>query len=234
MLETLFLIEQSMSYQHMLAAQTYFCLVLCFSIAGLDFLVCTLCVYLQIQYKILNYNVQNLNIGEIRTTHEEKLCHTKLIKYIKHHDFLLRYMDLFNRTFSHAFFFHVMYVLFSLCSELYMVSVATKASEIFRCMNYSFGIVVQMFILHCIPAQSLSNEAEQLPFAIYSSNWYARHSVNMRNSIRMMLRRSQAPVAVYGGKFYKINYETCMYAFKTSLSFYMSITTIGQKDKNTL
>lgn len=83
-------LPQSMTYQHMLAVQTYFCLVLCFSIAGLDFLVCTLCVYLQIQYKILNYNVQILNIGEIRTTHEEKLCHTKLIKYIKHHDFLLR------------------------------------------------------------------------------------------------------------------------------------------------
>lgn len=118
---------------------------------------------------------------------------------VKFHQTLIRLSDNVEEIFSLSIFFEFGSSIL-ICFVGYEVSIDASMDSLIRNPIFLIAEMVQIFVL-CYYGSKLMNASERVTDSLYSSCWYIDDNLRLKNSIILMLQRSQKPSVISVEKF---------------------------------
>ncbi|KAJ8950424.1 hypothetical protein NQ318_003700, partial [Aromia moschata] len=79
-----------------------------------------------------------------------------------------------------------------------------------KSITYTINGLLQYIICYCIPAQIISNQADEVATSAYFSKWYERPTKLAKTAVLMIIANGQIPATIIACGFMKINMESCL------------------------
>ncbi|XP_023019277.1 odorant receptor 22a [Leptinotarsa decemlineata] len=200
-----------------------------FPILSVDLFFMGLMRLTQIQWKLLNHELyhtfDHIHMKDDSVQEKIKL---KIKKCVCHHEFLIRYVEKINDTFSTSLFFYMVIIVLSMCVEMYNATTFSDPQIIRRAFVYTTAGCTAFMICFCYPCQDMIDEATKISSSIYFSNWYKypEHS----KSTQMILLRGQKTMNIRAGGFLEMDLRTGLATLKTMVSYSMFLRTISSME----
>nr|ALR72580.1 odorant receptor OR37 [Colaphellus bowringi] len=183
--------------------------ILC-PVLAMDVFFVTIIKLTQIQWKMLNSEIQSMfdlsPSGKISREDEENIMVMKIKKCVVHHNFLLNYQQLLNDTFSIPLFFFLIVIVLCMCVEMYVISTVSDWESLRTAIVYTATGCLEFMLCYCYPCQDLSDEADNISYSIYFSNWY-RNPEYFRDT-QLIMQKGQKLVAIRPGGFMIMDLKT--------------------------
>ncbi|XP_061385565.1 odorant receptor Or2-like [Danaus plexippus] len=184
------------------------------------------------QLKILNYKFSTFKSerdSKFNKYEIERINMMKLKQMLKHYDNILKYckgiQDIFNVTLFVQYIMSSLVICFVCCGLLLPL---TKEQYAFV-FAYLFGMVIQIFAPSFL-GTLITYQNQELVFAAYNSDWFAR-SESFKRSIKIFMVRTNTPVVIDGLKLFPLSLETFTSIMKTAYSF-MTLVRNMQNESN--
>ncbi|VEN35764.1 unnamed protein product [Callosobruchus maculatus] len=180
---------------------------------------------MEVQFKLLNEKLGTLFVGH---KHHIIDVDKEIRKCVDHHNYLLKFVDHSNKTYSLTLLVYLGNVVFAMCVEFYTVSKQISSAVTSKALVYISTILFQFFFFYCMPAQLLANESELTPNVVFANNWEDLSSPSVKCAIKLIIQRCRKPVSVLAGGIFPINLESGLVTLKTITSYYMFLRTITE------
>nr|CAH7746746.1 unnamed protein product [Callosobruchus chinensis] len=169
---------------------------------GYDGILLSCIVMLEVQFKLLNNKLGTLFVGR---KHQTIDVDEDIRKCLDHHNYLLKFVDHSNKTYSLTLLVYLGNVILAMCVEFYTVSKQISPGITSKALLYIATILFQFFFFYCMPGQLLANESEITPNVVFSNNWEDISSPSVKCAIKLIIQRCQKPVSVLAGGIFPIN-----------------------------
>ncbi|VEN54560.1 unnamed protein product [Callosobruchus maculatus] len=207
------------SLQTLITFENIMCLVLVISIITVDIIIMTILILTSIQFKMVSAEMEALFTCAYSETYVDKDIKQKIKRLIDHHNFLLDFADIINKTFTMSLVVYIGNVVTLLCIYMYHLSTMTTFSsytirDIFVVLLTLYGFIV----CYCWPAQNFGDENENIRVSAYFAKWY--EYPNYSKSVLMVMKRLDLGISISAGGIAKINMETCLKVVRLAMSYY--------------
>ncbi|XP_015839614.1 odorant receptor 22b-like [Tribolium castaneum] len=170
-------------------------------------------VELEIQFILLRKAIKNVQISE---QENQNFCMGKLKLYASYHQFLLDQHTVLKQAFSSFFFLQYLVSVQGLCVEIFVIKQASTIEQIFFSATYI--VANAMFLSFAFLAASyLEIEAEALPHAIYSIDWY-NGDEKLGKHVLFMLMRAQKPLILTGAGMFAVTRNALLQVYRLAFS----------------
>lgn len=142
---------------------------------------------ISLQFKVLCQRIQEI----------KKQSVSDLVKY---HQTLIRLTENLEKIYSFSILFNFVGSSVLICLLGYQISGEMSLENFFRFPVFLLAAMVQIFIL-CYYGSKLTNASAQVSDSVYNSRWYIDDSIKLKNSLLLMLHRSQKPSVISAEKF---------------------------------
>ncbi|XP_023310232.1 uncharacterized protein LOC108909469 [Anoplophora glabripennis] len=196
-------------------------------IAGMDLFTLALLLLTRMQFDMLNQEIQR--VFQNMTNSEENVEETneRIKKIVDYHNFLLDYVNRINNALSEGMFLYIVTILLSMCVEMYIASVQKSVMVAIQAIMYASNGLLQYCICYCLPAQSVTDEAELTAKYVYFNNWNEHPLSSVKVAQIMIIARAQQRTLILAGGFIKLDLETYLKTLKTMISYAMFLRTMG-------
>nr|ALR72550.1 odorant receptor OR5 [Colaphellus bowringi] len=187
-------------------------------IIAMDLLLMTFISLTHIQFKMLNLEIDRV------FRRSERAKKSEIARLVDHHNFLIDFSNRINNTFSTMLLAYIFVFVISMCVEMYKSSANPSFSVFMNAVTYLSAAVFGLIFLFCIPGQNLTDEANNIPNAVYFTDWY--RDSKQSTSVLMMISNGQRDISIKAGEVIKINLATSLSTIKTLLSYFMFLRTV--------
>ncbi|XP_050514053.1 uncharacterized protein LOC126889622 [Diabrotica virgifera virgifera] len=220
-------IPQSISFYVLAVYEFYAMFIVFIVLVPFDVYVIYMLCLLSIQWKSLNIEIKNILDMNIDTLEDQQLFKTKVIRCVEHHNFLKRYIEDYNKSLSLGLLAYIMIFVISNCLNLFIVSSGPETGEIVRRSLYQFNLSNEFILLYAIPAQFLSTQTLETEEIAFDTKWYNTTCKDKKAFIWMVSSVARREVALNAGKILTINYEFSLKMYRSIISYYMFLRTMG-------
>ncbi|XP_072397485.1 uncharacterized protein [Diabrotica undecimpunctata] len=221
-------IPQNISYYVLAVYEFYAMLLVLTGVLPFDLCVTYIMCLISIQWKGLNTEIKNTLDVNIDTEEDRQMFKTKVKRCVEHHNFLKRYIEDYNKSLSLGLLAYMIIFVMSNCLNLFIVSTGPEIRELVRCIFYQFNLGNQFVLTYVIPAQFLSTEADLTEEIAFDTKWYNTACKDKKLFIWMISSVAKNKVALNAGKIFTINYEFSLKTYRSILSYYMFLRTMGR------
>nr|QMS80336.1 odorant receptor [Histia rhodope] len=197
----------NMKYYGLLYLHQFWSMCICLiGILGVDMLFCTMCVFIKIHFKLLEYDFERF-IPIHTTPHgclRENETITRRFKWlVKKHQKVISCSNLLNRIHSNEFMMNFFTSSFLICLSAFIITVVEEMRFRISFLSFLVTSLQQLFLL-CFFGDMVMTCSINLSGSIYSSLW---HSVkcNIGKQLSYALQRSQKPCKITAGGFIDVN-----------------------------
>ncbi|XP_044262130.1 odorant receptor 43a-like [Tribolium madens] len=173
-------------------------------------------VELEVQFILLRNAIKRVRIGENSGQKHENFCLGQLRTYAIYHQFLLDQHSVLKKVFS--FFFFLQYFVFvqGVCVEIFVMKQATTMEQLFFSASYIAANAMALSFAF-LSASDLEIEAEALPEAIYSIDWY-NGGAKIGKHVLFMLMRAQKPLRLTGAGMFGVTRNALLQGYRLAFS----------------
>ncbi|KAG5877777.1 hypothetical protein JTB14_003174 [Gonioctena quinquepunctata] len=164
-----------LNYYILLFCQEFICLLtVLLPISAMDFIFMTTVRLTRIQFRILNREMEQIfdGVKEEDTREKKRIFDRRIKRCVDHHDFLLRYGQQINETFSMSVLLFLIIIILSMCVEMYSLSTETNWEGRRRALVYTVTGCIEFLVCYCYPCQDLMDESLRISNSVYTSKWY--------------------------------------------------------------
>lgn len=156
---------------------------------------------ISIEFKILQYNFENLNLSESSDELKTLICHQNEL-----YDACIKLEKIFSLTFFYKFIISS----FVICFTAFQCSTSSDTSKIIVNMTICIANFNQIG-LQCFFGQMLKNASENVTNSIYNCQWENTTNMKIKKSLIVCISRSNRHVALTALKFSEITFEQLTY-----------------------
>ncbi|XP_050514050.1 odorant receptor Or2-like isoform X1 [Diabrotica virgifera virgifera] len=220
-------IPQSISFYVLAIYESYALFVVCFGIIPFDISVVYMLCLISVQWKSLNIEIKNILDSNIDTLEDQQLFKAKAIRCVEHHNFLKRYIEDYNKSLSLGLLAYILVFVISNCLNAFIISSGPELRELVRRSLYQCNLSNQFILLYAIPAQFLSTETQISEEIVFDTKWYNTACKDKKLFIWMISSVAKREVALKAGKILTVNYEFTFKMYRSIISYYMFLRTMG-------
>ncbi|XP_017777958.1 PREDICTED: odorant receptor 4-like [Nicrophorus vespilloides] len=185
-----------------------FALLSCGTITvGFDMLFTSLVSFTSAHLQILQGAFRTIKIRCVnhRTKNVRKDMEREMIKCVKHLQLIVGICDALENIFTYLILLQMVVSLVVFCTCLYLIStmpITSLGNEI----AYMLAIENQLAV-YCYAGNKLTSRGEEIPFAIYESDWFGA-TKRYKNDMIMTMIRMGKPIYLTAGKFTVLTLST--------------------------
>nr|XP_015838473.1 PREDICTED: odorant receptor 85a-like [Tribolium castaneum] len=144
----------------------------------------------------------------------------QFIEAVKHHDFLLQYINQVNDIFSPMFLFQFFSGLLGICFSLFMIS-RSGLQDINTLSIYSAGLLgfTAQSYTFCLVGEVISELSEDISNEIFYTDWLDDEVYRNKTAILIVMNRAQESPKLTIGKFADMNLRTFIMIVRNAYSF---------------
>ncbi|KYB25705.1 hypothetical protein TcasGA2_TC034194 [Tribolium castaneum] len=142
----------------------------------------------------------------------------QFIEAVKHHDFLLQYINQVNDIFSPMFLFQFFSGLLGICFSLFMIS-RSGLQDINTLSIYSAGLLgfTAQSYTFCLVGEVISELSEDISNEIFYTDWLDDEVYRNKTAILIVMNRAQESPKLTIGKFADMNLRTFIMAIAITM-----------------
>ncbi|XP_073960543.1 uncharacterized protein [Choristoneura fumiferana] len=189
------------------------------------------------QLKLLKHNLQIFPLPQMQegdnkppllySTEENKYIRRLLSENILHHKYILDFTDKCSNAFSEYLF--LTYTFHQVTGCVLLLEVSTLSPEALAKYGPLTVIVFQQLIQVSLVFEMVNAKSEELINAVYELPWEYMNTSN-RRTVMFFLYKVQTPMSLKAMKVVPVGIQTMAGILKTSLSYFMMLTTVAAGD----
>nr|ALD51470.1 odorant receptor 68 [Locusta migratoria] len=203
---------------------------------GVDCLFAAVMILVATQLEILGQRLVNLRNGRRVAGRREKeqlarktgeSMYDDLRLCVETHQEILRFMTQLQDTMSPMAMTQFAVSVVIVCMALFQATFSEDISAVLKCVLF-LPIPTGQVYLYCWAANNVTEQAEAVSAAAYSCNWVDA-SERFKQSMRIILSRSQKPLVLRAGRLYPINREAFLSLVNASYSYYTLLSQMNDR-----
>ncbi|CAH1635269.1 unnamed protein product [Spodoptera littoralis] len=206
-------------YPFMFLHQWWTSLFATLMVCGTDYFFFTCCTFIQIQFTILNYDMEKL-VNDGSSSCDKDRLKELVLRHIE----LMRCVDIMETIFSTSILFNALTSSVIICITGFNVSVVENVFMVGSFLAFLIFSVVEIF-LYCYYGDIIMRSSMNVGNAIYNSCWYMT-GVADRKLFLIIITRSQTPCELTAHGFAKINLYTFSSILSTAWSYFALLKTM--------
>ncbi|XP_069688271.1 odorant receptor 2a-like [Periplaneta americana] len=184
----------------------------------------------------LNANILRIQQKKSSSSKEMKSCseseyelQKELNECIRHHQKIIRYLETLETTMNIPMLVILLILLITMCTVAFSV-ITSMGDVVDMCLGvYTYMLMIMLVFTYCILGSLLTQKFESVRDAAWSSDWVGT-PVSYQRCILFVIAKSNKTFTLTAGKFVPVCNSTMMNMLNQSLSFFMFLLTM--KDKN--
>nr|AUF73033.1 odorant receptor [Anoplophora chinensis] len=204
--------------------------MLAFINSTLDMLNVTLMDLCSVQFELLKHRLKRFG----RISHEEEgmddaVVYDKLSKIIIHQNYVYRFSEIVEETFSVSVFCQLATTVVVLCCAIFKVVITPINSLQFvvRAM-YSCTMGLEI-IFYCCYGQKVLDSSSTISEACFMSNWH-HCSIKVQKNMVLLMSRANRSVTMQAGGMFPLTLETLMSIWRSAYSFLTFLMQVYKED----
>ncbi|EFA09139.2 odorant receptor 108 [Tribolium castaneum] len=159
---------------------------------------------------------------------ERKMNERQFLKAVKHHEFLLQYVEQLGDIYSMWFLLQYFSSLFGICFGLFLISkegLPTEPERLSKYFPYIFSFTMQSFTF-CMTGTMLSDWSSEISDEIFHSDWSDDQVYKNKTARLIVMNRAQRPAKISIGKFLDLNLRSFILLMRSVFSFLAFVNNI--------
>ncbi|CAH2058491.1 unnamed protein product, partial [Iphiclides podalirius] len=201
--------------------------VVILDICSADYLFFTCCSYIKIQFRLLQYDFENIipeNSGTGITQSEDKEYKKKFVELIRRHHMSIRATSLLEAVYSKPTLYNFVSSSMLICLTGFNVMAIEDVALIVTFLVFLFMSLLQIFFL-CFFGDMLMRSSMGVSNAVYNSRWYSADP-GIAKSLLIVLTRAQKPCKLTAMGFADVNLMAFTSVLSTSWSYFCLLNTM--------
>ncbi|XP_075985868.1 uncharacterized protein LOC142982995 [Anticarsia gemmatalis] len=202
------------------------CIVL-LEMGAADYLFCTCCTYIRVQFKLLQYDFERIipsrsvSKGEV---YEDVEFQEKFTELVKWHQDLIHSSDILEIIYSKSTLFNFLSSSLVICLTGFNVTIVDDIEMLITFLTFLFMGLMQVFFV-CFYADMLMSASTEVSNAVYNCNWYLASS-SVGKQLLLVQTRAQEPCKLTAAGFADVNLRAFMRVLSTAWSYFALLQTV--------